>query len=407
MVIDGAALTMIGLLAIRHALMGRENSQLLARLQGDSNERAALLQALGDLGEGFAIIEDGRVLAANHALWRIIGYSEAEVRDMPSVGAVVAERDRARLSAIMQRAVESDSIVSGVEIAILTKDGTEVAVELASMPLKKGDKTQILIVARDISERKQSQRIVLESQKLEGLRVLAGGVAHDFNNLLQVIRGSVALALLEAGEKSVAAPYLNEIDRASDRAAGLARQMLIYAGKADPIVSTVEPAGVVEDMALLLRSSLGERIELTVTAARNTHRVLVDASQLRQVVMNLVVNASESIGGSGGTIRVHTANQYLRQQDLTVAHAGNELHAGLYVVISVTDTGAGMSEEVRRRIFDPFYTTKFTGRGLGLAAVLGIVRAHGGGIAVESVLGQGATFRVMLPADAAVASVAS
>ncbi len=404
-VLDLGAAGMIALIALRHALIGRENASLLDRLQRDSNERAALLRALGDLGEAFAILQGGRVISANHALWLILGYTEAEVRAMRSFDQVIAERDRGRITTIMQRALATGSVISGAEITVVTKQGKEVPVELASMPLENNGRQQLLIVARDITERKQTQRMVLESQKLEGLRILAGGVAHDFNNLLQVIRGSAALALLEAGPESVAAPYLTEIDTASDRAAGLARQMLIYAGKADPIVSAVEPSEVVEDMALLLRSSLGDGIDIQVSSGRYTHRVMVDASQLRQVVMNLVVNASESIGAKGGTIAVNTSNRYFTQQALASAHAGNDLQPGLYVVIEVTDNGAGMTEEVRRRIFDPFYTTKFTGRGLGLAAVLGIVRAHGGGIAVESSPGNGATFRVLLPADIAVAAV--
>lgn len=405
-VVDIGAVALILLLALRQAITSRENEQLLVRVQRDSDERAALLRALGDLGEAFATIENGRIVTANDALWLILGYTEDELREFTSLADVVVDDDRDRIRALVDRAVTQGTVISGVEISMRARNGQEVAIELAAMLLKANGRAQLLIVARDITERRKSQRLLLESQKIEGLRVLAGGVAHDFNNLLQVIRGSASLALLEAGPESAAAPYLQDIDTASDRAAGLARQMLIYAGKAEPIVSRVEPAKVVEDMALLLSSSLGEGIRLEVTSGRYTHRLLLDASQLRQVVMNLVVNASEAIGAKGGTIRVNTANHYLDVADLADANGGSELQPGLYVVIEVSDTGEGMTEEVRRRLFDPFYTTKFTGRGLGLAAVLGIVRSHGGGIIVESTPGNGAKFRVVLPANIGIAKAA-
>ncbi len=391
------ALIGLALLIVRQLLTTRDNGILLARQERANAERAILLRALGDLGEAFATIKDGRFVTSNHALWYLLGYRDDELRGT-TIESHLVERDRPRLRGIMQRAEENDTVIAGAEVTVLHRDGREVMLEVTVKPVITEAGRQLLLVARDITERKMTQRAVLESQKLEGLRVLAGGVAHDFNNLLQVIRGYAHLATLELGDDERIKPYLLDIELASERAAGLARQMLIYAGKADPLSETIEPGKVVQEMALLLRASVGESVQIDVVTEPGIPPVVGDASQLRQVVMNLVVNASEAIGDKGGHIDVRTAYRYLSARDLADAHAAIDVPEGNFICIEVRDDGPGMPDDVRRRIFDPFYSTKFAGRGLGLAAVFGIIRAHGGAITVQSTPGNGATFSICLPA---------
>ena len=271
----------------------------------------------------------------------------------------------------------------------------------------KGAYAGAVIVARDVTEqlRAAAERRELElqmqrAQKLESLGVLAGGIAHDFNNLLMVILGHVDLALLDAPPSSPVRPDLVEIDKAARRAADLSRQMLAYAGKGKFFVERVRLDKLIVDMVHMLDVAVSKKATLRLDLAPDLPSVDVDATQIRQVAMNLILNASEAIGDQPGVITVRiTAIEcdvtFLR----TLALAG-DLRAGPYVVLEVSDTGCGMDEATTARIFEPFFSTKFTGRGLGLAAVLGIVRGHRGAIEVRSKPGEGSTFRVLLPAAA-------
>ncbi len=260
-------------------------------------------------------------------------------------------------------------------------------------------KLQAEIIERELAEeeRRKVHVKLLHAQKLESLGVLAGGIAHDFNNLLVGVLGNAGIALQDLPADSPVRQTLKDIETAALRASELTRQMLAYAGKGQVVVQPVDLSHLVEEMANLLASAVSKSARLEYAFARELPRVEADATQLRQVVMNLITNASEAIGASGGTIRVETGVMRADRGYLTETHLGAGLPDGEYVYVEVKDDGHGMHAATLARIFDPFFTTKFTGRGLGLAAVLGIVRTHHGAIKVASASGKGTTIRVLLP----------
>ena len=241
---------------------------------------------------------------------------------------------------------------------------------------------------------------VLEVQKLESLGVLAGGIAHDFNNLLVAILGNAGLALLDLPEDSPARASIVDIEVASRRAAELARQMLAYSGRSRFQIEPVELAELVRELLTLLQVSIGKGVVLKLHLPDEPIIVDADAAQIRQVVMNLVINASDAIGDRSGVITIRVQRIEASVDYLADAHPDTELAAGHYAALEVADTGTGMDEATRARIFEPFFTTKFTGRGLGLAAVMGIVRGHHGALRVYSEVGHGSTFRIVLPLSA-------
>jgi PAS domain S-box-containing protein len=257
----------------------------------------------------------------------------------------------------------------------------------------------------DITGRKQAeqeqqdlQRQIEHAQKLESLGVLAGGIAHDFNNLLVGVLGNADLALRELSPVSPARENVTEIERAARRAADLCRQMLAYSGKGRFVVEPVELPDLIEEMAHMLEVSIGKGVVLKYHFGRDIPPIEADATQLRQVVMNLIINASEAIGDRSGVISVTVNHTECDREYLSSTYLAEELEPGTYVVLEVADTGVGMDKQTLDRLFEPFFTTKFTGRGLGLAAVQGIVRGHQGAVKVYSEPGQGTTFRVLLPA---------
>ncbi len=245
-------------------------------------------------------------------------------------------------------------------------------------------------------ERGRLERQIRQAQKLESLGVLAGGIAHDFNNLLTTMLGNASLALEDLNTGSPVHHAITQVHRAAERARDLTAQMLAYAGRGQVKISAIDLSHLVEEMAGLLRVSIGKKTALELGLARDLPPVAADATQLRQVVMNLLTNAAEAIGDHAGNITVQT-----RTTRMPEATQGDWLpedpRAGDYVELRVTDTGCGMDAITRARIFDPFYTTKFEGRGLGLAAALGIVQTHGGALHVASTPGAGTEFRVLWP----------
>jgi signal transduction histidine kinase/CheY-like chemotaxis protein len=256
----------------------------------------------------------------------------------------------------------------------------------------------------DVTERRrveEEQRRLHEhlqnTQRLEGLGILAGGVAHDFNNLIMGIMGGLALLQERCRGDAEVNRALGLIDRGATRAAELTRQLLAYAGREQVAVEATAVDELVRDLVPLLETSAGKRVTLALEVEAAIPAVQADATQLRQIVMNLVINAAEAMTASGGTVAIRAGCRTYERAMLAGGWPANDLPAGRYVLVEVTDTGCGMSRETQQRIFDPFFTTKFTGRGLGLAAVLGIVRAHRGAILVESALGRGTTVTVLLP----------
>ena len=267
---------------------------------------------------------------------------------------------------------------------------------------------EAVAILRDVTERVlgEEQRRTLErqfqeAQKLESLGVLAGGIAHDFNNLLTTVLGNASLVRYELPDDSHVQPCLEQIEASSRRAADLCRQLLAYAGKGRFLVEQLDLSVLVRDTAELLQLSISKAAVLRFDLAPSLPAVQADATQVRQVLMNLVMNASDAIGSREGTIHLRTHALSYRDGLLPGLVVPTRPSEGLYAAVDVVDDGCGIPPELRTRMFEPFVTTKFTGRGLGLSAVLGIVRAHGGALHVESEVGKGSRFTLLLPAVSA------
>lgn len=299
------------------------------------------------------------------------------------------------------------------EYRLRRADGTYCWVSDFTVPLRneEGLLTHTRGYVVDITERKaaaerlrETEARLLETQRLESLGVLAGGIAHDFNNLLMGILGNAALALGEVPGDSPLQDPIREIEAAARRAADLTRQLLAYSGKGKFLVERIDLSRMVEESARMMLPALSPTITVVWELQRELGMLEGDAGQLRQVVLNLLTNASDAIGTSPGKITLRTSRVTLTEADLEQPLTGVRLASGAYFLLEVADDGPGMDEATSRHIFDPFFTTKFQGRGLGLPAVLGIVRGHRGTIRVTTAPGKGTAVRVYLPAaDHAVA----
>ncbi len=350
---------------------------------------------------------EGVLLEANRSALKLAGVPEEDVVgkyfwDSPWWSHSNAERDR------LKKAVTAAANGEFVRFETTHRDASG-ALRFVDFSLKPvlnelGDVTLLIPEGRDITELKEAEqehRVLLDgmrqAQKLESLGLLAGGIAHDFNNLLTAIMGNTSLAVDELPPDSDIKPLLSETLKAARRAADLAQQMLAYAGRGTLSVATVRLDRVVHEMAVLLSSSITRKASMQL--ALDAATVNADATQLRQVVMNLITNASDALGGGDGTIAVRTGVRDFDAAALRSPLISDRPQPGRYAFVEVEDSGCGMSEATLARIFDPFFTTKFTGRGLGLSAVLGIVRGHHGTLQVTSEPGEGSLFRVLLPSS--------
>jgi signal transduction histidine kinase/CheY-like chemotaxis protein len=266
----------------------------------------------------------------------------------------------------------------------------------------------VAVTARDVSaehreaaRREALERRAVEAQRLESLGVLAAGVAHDFNNVLAGILGNASLARRHLPDDSVLSTFLVPIERAALHAGELCRQMLAFAGKGRFTLEAIDVSAVVRDTAELLRYSAAAAAELDLRLALGLPAVTADPVQVRQALVNLVVNAAESYGPGGGPVTVSTGRQAVTEGEPSGAWRPGPPVPGEYAWLEVSDRGCGMDATTLARAFDPFFTTKFAGRGLGLSAVLGIARGHGGAVEAESAPGKGTRLRLLLPAAAA------
>ena len=286
------------------------------------------------------------------------------------------------------------------EIKNRAKDGSCYWVEATIVPFlgEDGAPVRFVSIRADITQRKADEDGLRQSQKLESLGILAGGIAHDFNNLLTSILGNANLGALHLPAESPARSYLEQIEKASLRAADLTRQLLAFAGKGRLQMMEVDLNRIVEEMTQLMTVSVSKKALVRYDLAPGLPCISADPSQMQQLVMNLITNASEAIGEDrSGLITVRTGLQMLDETSLAGLLPSLPLDPGRYVTLEVSDTGCGMSRDVQDRIFDPFYTTKITGRGLGLSAMLGILRGHCGSLKVYSEVGRGSMFKVFLP----------
>jgi signal transduction histidine kinase len=284
-------------------------------------------------------------------------------------------------------------------------DGTVFPADFTARAIQPGARPVVAVVAHDLSRRyhEERQRLdeqakLLEAQRLKSLGLLAAGVTHDFNNLLTCIQANVGLLRHQLPADGRGPAYLADLELAVERAADLCRQLLAYSGRGSHVVRRLDLSELVGEMVRLLQVSVPKGAELRCELAERPPPVEADATQVRQVVMNLVVNAADALGGAAGTITVRTGVGACDPADPSDPAQDWPPPAGPCVYVEVADTGAGMDEDTRRRMFEPFFSTKAAGRGMGMAAVLGVVRTHRGAIRVTSRPGAGTTIRVLFPA---------
>ncbi len=287
-------------------------------------------------------------------------------------------------------------------------DDLELRVEERTVELAKANEELCDKIAQNKQAEKDKlalERQVLHAQKLESLGVLAGGIAHDFNNILMAIIGNADLALGELSPMSTAKCNLQAIMKASKRAADLIRQMLAYSGKGQFVIEPIDTGELIKELATLIEVSTSKKAGLKYNLAENLPSFDGDVTQIRQIIMNLIINASEAIGDKGGLITLSTGamncdRAYLNDvNEVLRASLDEPLPEGVYTYFEVADTGCGMDAETIEKIFDPFFTTKFMGRGLGMSAVLGIVRGHKSALKIYSEVDKGTTVKVLFPAN--------
>jgi two-component system, cell cycle sensor histidine kinase and response regulator CckA len=359
--------------------------------------------------EGVVLLDrEGRILYANPQMAAMLGVDSPDLMGGRSgldfVAPELREQMRARL--VRRRAGQSDRY----EARLLHQDGRQVLVEVSAAPVMGADGRVAgsISLFRDVGEQRALDEQVRDAQRLESLGRLAGGVAHDFNNLLVGILGNSSYAAGELPEGSDVRAAVEDVNAAAQKASELTRQLLAYSGRGKFTVGPVQLDQVVSEMARLARPAIPKTVELSVVLAGRLPEVDGDGGQLGQLVVNLVTNAADALGGARGTIAVRTGLEEADHPLLARCVGGDGLPPGRYVRLTVDDDGPGMDEATRQRIFEPFFSTKFAGRGLGLAAALGIVKSHRGAIRVESEPGRGTRFTVLLPPRAAsVAAIAA
>ncbi len=362
-----------------------------ARTQGIVNTAVDVILTVSDQG----LIE-----SANPAVRRLLGYEPEElvgqhVSVIMGSGLMPFPEEYLR---VRQPSGEHRILGTSREVTARAKDGREIPVQISMGEMRLGDRRVFASILHDLTDRKLLELQFLQSQKMEAVGLLAGGVAHDFNNLLTAINGYSDLLLRTVSPTSSTYSMVQEIHLAGTRAVTLTRQLLAFSRKQVLAPVVLSLSRVVADMVKLLGRLVGEDVVLQTVLADHLWPCRADLGQLEQVIMNLVVNARDAMPG-GGQLTLATSN-------LTVDDPAARLPAGEYVCLTVTDSGCGMDAATQARLFEPFFTTKEVGRGtgLGLATVYGIVKQSEGFVLVDSALGRGTTFRVFLPRTQAAAS---
>jgi PAS domain S-box-containing protein len=387
-----------------HAAIAIENAKLFSRAEmsiqqlreevQESEERYRQLVELSP--EAIIVHTDGKIVFANGTAVRLLGAARIEallgqpVLDFvhPDFQAIALDRSRRELAEGQPAPLLEEKFVR--------LDGTVVDVEVASAPLNYQGQQSILDIVRDITRRKQMESELLRAQKLESLGVLAGGIAHDFNNILAAISTHITISRLQASEQGQALERLAEAEKAVVRARDLTQQLLTFSKGGDPVTKTAAIGHLIRESALLVLHDANSQCQFNLP--EDLWPVDIDEGQISRVIYNLVINANQAMP-EGGTIHLSGANIVW-----SAAKDGHALADGRYVKLTVTDSGAGISREHLAKIFDPYFTTKQTGTGLGLATAYSIIKRHRGHITVKSEPGAGASFFIYLPASNQVAA---
>jgi PAS domain S-box-containing protein len=354
---------------------------------------------LEQAAEAILVVDpDGRIRRASSAVARLAGTPVVQ-RAFDDVFQIsVGSGTDYQFPAILSAAIRSREI-KNVEATVIVPDGRKIE-SLLSAAVLSGPNSELLgcvLNVTDITERKRTEEHLRQSQKLESLGLLAGGVAHDFNNLLVGVIGNASLAQEMLPPDNPAAKLLDQVVKIGEQAARLTRQMLTYSGKGKVAVEALNLSALILELNDLVRPSIPRKIELDFEIERDLPPIEGDRGQLHQVLMNLVLNAAEAIGTNSGLISIKTGVQAVDELYIPRHPEAADLCPGSYVYLEVRDSGCGMDAATKSRIFDPFFTTKATGHGLGLAAVSGIVRGHKGAIQLESAPGKGSCFTVLFP----------
>jgi PAS domain S-box-containing protein len=349
------------------------------------------------MDEGMWILApSGRTLFLNRRMADLLGHAVADMADQP-FEAFLHESEAPRSQRYLAEWLSGAGIHH--DLRFKRKDGTDLWAIVSGTFVAGGggEPAGILAMVTDVTERRRTEEMQLQSQKLESLGVLAGGIAHDFNNLLAAMLGNLGIAQLSLPQDSKVRAPLDNLEKSIERAAHLTRQMLAYSGKGQFSIAPLDLNQTVQEISHLIAVSMSKKVTLRYDLQPNLPVMTADAAQIQQVVMNLMTNASEAIGDGEGEVTLKTSLKTWLAEDLAPLFPGQALEPGAFLLLEVNDTGMGMSPQVQARIFEPFYTTKFTGRGLGLSSMQGIVRGHGGGIRIDSKVGQGTTFLLAFP----------
>ena len=353
-------------------------------------------------------LETGEIVDINPTWLNIMGWTREEVigktADELNFWANLAERDRFREALDLGESLmryRTHFLTRAGEVRTVLLDTT--IVEIAGERILLSSSTDITERERAEEERLDLERQMLNMQKMESLGVLAGGIAHDFNNILMAVLGNADLALSEIPPGTPVRKNIEEMEKGARRAAELSAQMLAYSGRGRSMVEAIGMNEFVTEMMHLLEVSISKNVLLNFNIDSNIPTFDGDVTQVRQIIMNLILNAADSIGDEAGVVSLSTGVIYCDRAYLDDAcklmGAEKQQAEGIYIYLEVGDTGGGIDADIVEKIFDPFFTTKFTGRGLGLSSVMGIVRGHSGVISVSSEAGNGTTFRVLFPAN--------
>ncbi len=382
----------------------RDISELKEREAAVSKDMQLLKDLLENANDMVQSVDpNGKFLYVNRAWRETMGYSQEDMKSL-NLQDILSPECAAKCYTMFAEVMRGGDI-GRVETSFIAKDGREIMVEgNCNCRLENGKPVATRGIFRDITEKKQEERDrkeleqhMQQLQKLESLGLMAGGIAHDYNNLLMGILGFAELILVREKPGENIAAYVKNIEQAARRAAELTSQMLAYSGHGRYKVDYLDLSKIVRESQSLFSATVSRKIQLEYDLDSMLPKVEADIDQMRQMLLNLVTNASEAIGEEAGVISIVTGTMHADKDYLTSTYINEKLPEGHYVYLRVEDTGPGIEENAISRIFDPFFTTKFTGRGLGLAAVLGIVRGHRGAIKVYSQPGQGTIITILLP----------
>ena len=375
-----------------------KNIQQSERLQALAKQ----LRGITDSARDVILIADraGVISFANPATKQMFGYDYKELLGQ-KIDIFVEESQKEKFWRSIVRAASSIDVKKALPLQItgIRKNGERVVTEMSMSRSEDADgKIEFIGIIRDITEKEKTAEFLNHMQRLDSLGLLAGGIAHDFNNLLVAILGQTSLAMRKLPDDSPALSNLEKAKGAGDRAAELCRQLLAYSGKGHFEIQKVNLSELIAKNMHLHHIAVPSEIELITRLSFDVPEFLGDPSQIQQVIMNLILNAVDSFEGGAGKIELVTGARKIELKDSLIwTRSGRPLRPGHYVTMRVSDNGSGIEEAILDRIFDPFFSTKDTGHGLGLAGVQGIVRGHNGGMLVNSKVGKGTTFTVYFP----------